>query len=165
MDDSMIKTPIIKYRKVIDVEKLIISNLPFYEYTVLFQSSSLISLSTSDSTPQTVLNEVYIIIDANVSDIHPLILSGHLIIYSDKKICIAQNHLMNVYSNLWTNACEAGGKLVGHIPAKEVLYYFNSSPFISSQSSFFTLTEIASKVFLHFKTPEMISSLAKIFPK
>ncbi|GET66211.1 hypothetical protein GLOIN_2v1781853 [Rhizophagus irregularis DAOM 181602=DAOM 197198] len=147
MDDSMIKTPIIKYRKVIDVEKLIISNLPFYEYTVLFQSSSLISLSTSDSTPQTVLNEVYIIIDANVSDIHPLILSGHLIIYSDKKICIAQNHLMNVYSNLWTNACEAGGKLVGHIPAKEVLYYFNSSPFISSQSSFFTLTEIASKTF------------------
>ncbi|CAB5365021.1 unnamed protein product [Rhizophagus irregularis] len=104
---------------------------------------------------------VYNIIDANVSDIHPLILGGHLIIYSDKKICIAQ--IISI--NLWTNACEAGGKLVGHIPAKEVLYYFNSSPFISSQSSFFTLTEIASKVFLHFKTPEMISSLAKIFPK
>ncbi|CAB5210970.1 unnamed protein product [Rhizophagus irregularis] len=101
------------------------------------------------------------IIDANVSDIHPLILGGYLIIYSDKKICIAQI----ITINLWTNTCEAGGKLVGHIPAKEVLYYLNSSPFINSQSSFFSLTEIALEVFLHFKTPEMMSNLAKIFPK
>ena len=69
---------------------------------------------------------------------------------------------MNVYSNLWTNACEAGGKLVGHIPAKEVLYYFNSSPF-NSQGSFFTLTKENLEIFQHFKTPEMKSNLAKIF--
>ena len=98
------------------------------------------------------------IIDANVSDFHPLIPGEYLIIYSDKKLCIAQiilmyekqgqrhawiakanfldylsyfsvNIYLNVYDNIWTNTCEAEGKLVGHIPAKEVLYYFNSSPF------------------------------------
>jgi len=76
---------------------------------------------------------------------------------------LSVNIYMNVYSNLWTNKCEAGGKLVGHIPAKEVIYYFNSPPFINSQSSFLTLNEIALKIFLHFKTPEMISDFAKIF--
>ena len=85
--------------------------------------------------------------------------------FLDNLSYLSVNIYMNVYSNLWTNACEAGGKLVGHIPVKEVLYYFNLSPFISLQSSFFTLIEIALEVFLHFKTPEMISSLAKIFSK
>ena len=72
---------------------------------------------------------------------------------------------MNFYNNLWTNTCEAGGKLVGHIPAKEVLYYFNLPPFTDSQDSFFTLTVEAMEVFQHFKTPEMISYLTKIFLK
>ena len=72
---------------------------------------------------------------------------------------------LNVYNNLWTNACEAGGRLVGHISAKEVLYYFNLPPFINFQSSFLTLTAEASEIFQHFKTPEMKSDLAKIFYK
>ena len=135
------------------------------------------------------------IIDANVSSLHPLILNGYLLIYSDKKLCIAQiismyekrgerhawvnkeveflDHLsylsvnlyLNVYNNLWTNTCETGGKLICHISAKEVLYYFNLPPFINSQSSFFTLTREALEIFQHFKTPEMLSSLTKIFPK
>ncbi|CAB5335194.1 unnamed protein product [Rhizophagus irregularis] len=33
---------------------------------------------------------IHNIIDANVSNLHPLILNGYLIIYSDKKLCIAQ---------------------------------------------------------------------------
>ncbi|CAI2189599.1 4556_t:CDS:2, partial [Funneliformis geosporum] len=33
---------------------------------------------------------IYNIIDANVSDFHPLIPGGYLFIYSDKKLCIAQ---------------------------------------------------------------------------
>ncbi|CAG8718505.1 10020_t:CDS:2, partial [Rhizophagus irregularis] len=57
-----------------------------------------------------------------------------------------------------------GGKLFAHIPAKEVLYYFNSPPFVS-QGSFFTLTKENLEIFQYFKTPEMISNLAKIFHK
>jgi len=116
-----------------------------------------------------------------------------LIIYSDKKLCIAQiismyekrgqrhawvakanfldylsyisvNIYLNVYDNLWTNICEAGGKLVGHIPSKEVLYYFDSFPF-DFQGSFFMLTKANLEIFQHFKTPEMKSDLAKIFYK
>ncbi len=139
--------------------------------------------------------KVHNIIDANISNIHPLILNKYLIIYSDKKLCIAQiismyekwgerhtwvnknvefldslsylsvNIYLNVYNNLWTNTCEAGGKLVGHILAKEVLYYFNLPPFINSQNSFFALTVEALEVFQHFKTPQMISYLTKIFSK
>jgi hypothetical protein len=52
--------------------------------------------------------------------------------FLDSLSYLSVNIYINVYSNLWTNACEAGGTLVGHIPAKEVLYYFNSFPFISS---------------------------------
>ncbi|RIA81955.1 hypothetical protein C1645_836130 [Glomus cerebriforme] len=105
------------------------------------------------------------IVDANVSEFHPLILGGYLIIYSDNKLCIAQiismyekqvNIYLNVYDNLWTNTCEAGGKLFAHIPAKEVLYYFDSSPFDSQENL---------EIFWHFKTPEMISDRAKIFYK
>ena len=66
-------------------------------------------------------------------------------------------------SNLWTNTCAAGGKLVGYISAKEVLYYFNLPPFISSQDSFFTLTAEALEVFQHFKTPEMILYFTNFF--
>ena len=73
--------------------------------------------------------------------------------------------MLNVYSNLWTNTCAAGGKLVGYIPAKEVLYYFNLPPFISSQDSFFTLIAETLKVFQYFKTPEMILYFTKIFSK
>ena len=60
---------------------------------------------------------------------------------------------------------KAGGKLVGHVPAKEVLYYFNLPPFINFQDSLFTLTAEAMEVFWHFKAPEMISYLIKIFSK
>ncbi|CAB4439120.1 unnamed protein product [Rhizophagus irregularis] len=111
--------------------------------------------------PIAVRTNVHNIIDANVSDIHYLILDGYLIIYSNNKLF---NIYLNVYNNLWTNTCEAGGKLFAHIPAKEVLYYFNSPSFVS-QGSFFTLTKENLEIFQHFKTPEMISNLAKIFHK
>ena len=39
---------------------------------------------------------------------------------------------LNFYNNLWTNICKAEGKLVSHILAKEVLYYFDLSFFINS---------------------------------
>ncbi|GBC05191.1 hypothetical protein RclHR1_00610003 [Rhizophagus clarus] len=143
--------------------------------------------------PIAVGTNVHNIIDANVSDIHNLISGGYLIIYSDNKLCIAQiismyekrgqrhawiekanfldylsyisvNIYLNVYNNLWTNTCEAGGKLFAHVPAKEVLYYFNSPSFVS-QGSFYTLTKESLEIFQHFKTPEMTSNLAKIFHK
>ena len=75
---------------------------------------------------------------------------------------VSINIYLNVYNNLWTNTCEAGGKLFAHIPAKEVLYYFDSPPF-DSQGSFFILTKENLEIFRHFKTPEMMSELAKIF--
>ena len=77
---------------------------------------------------------------------------------------LSVNIYLNVYDNLWTNTCEVGGKLVGHIPAKEVLYHFNSFPF-NSQGSFITLIRENFEVFQHFKTPEMKSYLTKNFPK
>ena len=133
------------------------------------------------------------ITNANVSDFHFLISGEYLIIYSDNKLCIAQiilmyekrgqwhawvekanfldylsyisvNIYLNVYDNLWTNICKAGGKLFAYILTKEVLYYFDS-PLFDSQDSFFTLTKENLEIFWHFKTPEMILNLIKIFYK
>ena len=63
---------------------------------------------------------------------------------------LSVNIYLNVYNNFWTNTCEVGGKLVGHISAKEVLYYFDSPPF-DSQGSFFTLIKENWKILQHLQ--------------